>query len=165
MCRTESGAAAPAATLRSSVLVRRSCGGAERAAAEVARRRVAVARVLGHRAAHDLAEQLGGVGQHREHARRRRVEVGEHRRRGGLARVRDLAGERLVEHAAERVDVGARVDRAFLELLGRGVVERPDHAPGLGDLRRRAQVLHQAEVGQRRRAAVGGRSRSGRWRA
>ncbi len=120
----------------------------QRRAAEVARRRVAVARVLGHRPPHDLAEQLAGVREDREHGRRRRVEVREHRRRRGLARVRDLARDRLVEHAAERVDVGARVDRALLELLGRGVVERPDHAPHLRDLRLRAQVLHQAEVGQ-----------------
>ena len=124
-------------------------GGRARRAAQIAGRREPVLRVLGHRAPHDVAEALAGVGQDGEHRRRRRVEVGEHRRRGGLARVRDLAGDGLEEHAAERVDVGAGVDRALLELLGRGVVEGPDHASGLRDLGLRAEVLHQPEVGQR----------------
>ena len=101
-------------------------GGGEDRPAEVTRRRVARARLLGHRAPDHGAESLAGVGEHGQHGGRRRVQVREHRRRGGLPRVRDLARERLVEHAAERVHVGACVDRAFAQLLGRGVVERAD---------------------------------------
>ena len=45
--------------------------------------------------------------------------------------------EKLVEHARERVDVGACVERLALELLWRHVVERADEGPGLRQLRLR----------------------------
>ena len=125
-----------------------------RRAAEVARRRIAVVRVLGHRAPHHLAQQFGRVRQHAQHRRRRRVEVREHRRRGRLARVGHLAGDRLVEHGAERVDVRAGIHRRLPQLLGGGVVERSDHAARMRDLRLRPQVLHQPEVGQQRVLAL-----------
>ncbi len=78
----------------------------------------------------------------------------EHRRRRGLARVGHLAGDRLVEHGAECVDVGPGVHGCLAQLFGRGVVERPDHAADVGDLRVRPQVLHQPEVGQHRVLAL-----------
>ena len=45
-----------------------------------------------------------------------------------VALERRLAGQALVQHAAERVDVGARVDRLAADLLGRDVVERARRA-------------------------------------
>ena len=67
----------------------------------------------------------------------------------GVARERQLAGQAVVEQAAERVDVGARVDPAALDLLGRDVVDRADHVAGLRQLRLSP------------RCASSGRSRSG----
>ena len=53
------------------------------------------------------------------------LEVREERRdvRGAIERT--LSRERLVEQAAERVDVGAPVDRVAADLLGSDVVDRP----------------------------------------
>ena len=56
-----------------------------------------------------------------------------------------LAGERLVEHAAERIDVGARVHLPALDLLGCAVLDRSDkgagtRCPGRGELLDRAEV-------------------------
>ena len=51
------------------------------------------------------------------------------------------AGEHLVEHAAERVDVGAAVDRLAADLLGRHVLRRAEHVAGL-----RHRVLRAAAV-------------------
>ena len=48
-----------------------------------------------------------------------------------VAHERRLSGEALVEHAAERVDVGARVDGPALDLLRGGVVEGAEEEPGL----------------------------------
>ena len=45
-----------------------------------------------------------------------------------LAVERDVAGEHLVEHDAERVDVGLAVDVVAERLLGRDVVGRAEHA-------------------------------------
>ena len=47
-------------------------------------------------------------------------------REPGGAREDGLAGQALVEHAAERVDVRAAVDRRAVELLGREVGGRAD---------------------------------------
>ena len=60
---------------------------------------------------------------------------------------RRRAREALVENAGERVDVGATVDRAALDLLRRGVLGRPDEAAGA---RRpvRPELLRDAEVGE-----------------
>ena len=104
-----------------------------RGAAEVAGGRVALVGVLGHRARDDGVEAP---------ARSPRRSVGRHRRRGGelrpqlrlvaLALERHAAGQRVVQDAAERVDVGAGVDAAAADLLGRDVVERPDPLAGAG---------------------------------
>ena len=54
-------------------------------------------------------------------------------RLGGRAGVRRLAGEHLVEHAAEGVDVGAAVDeRVGGRLFGAHVVRRAEGESGLG---------------------------------
>ena len=47
-----------------------------------------------------------------------------------VAGVRGLAGEQLVQHGAQRVDVGAAVDVLVGELLGRHVARRPGQAHG-----------------------------------
>ncbi len=57
------------------------------------------------------------------------------------------AGEAVEDHAAERVDVGARVDRASFDLLGRGVVGRPEEEAG-PRRRGRAHGLREPEVAQ-----------------
>jgi hypothetical protein len=76
------------------------------------------------------------------------VQVGEHGRRHRPARVRDLAGQRVVEHAAERVDVGARVDLLAGELLRRHEVDGADPLPRRGQPRLGADDLREAEVGE-----------------
>ena len=60
---------------------------------------------------------------------------------------RRLAGERLVEHATERVDVGARVHLPALDLLGRAVLDRPDEGAGPRQPGRR-ELLDRTEVGE-----------------
>ena len=71
-----------------------------------------------------------------------------------------LAGEQLVRHRAERVDVGAVIDvRVAGGLLGRHVRRRADRRADLRERRgsgvgaRRADRLRDAEVGDDRRAA------------
>ena len=76
------------------------------------------------------------------------MEVRPERRLLGLAQVRRLAGQRMEQHAAQRVDVGARVDPLAADLLGRDVAQRPDPLaraaqPGAG-----ADALREAEVRQ-----------------
>ena len=46
----------------------------------------------------------------------------------GLPLERTRPGEALIEHAAERIDIGAAVERATRDLLGRNVVDRSDEA-------------------------------------
>ena len=61
-----------------------------------------------------------------------------------------------IEHAAERVDVGAPVDLLALDLLGRHIRGRADDLPGARQLRVAGGggELGQAEVDQLRRLAV-----------
>ena len=101
------------------------------------------------------------LGDHRVEPRRQlRPHVGELRRRlaqvrvddrhVGVALERHVAREAVEEQARERVDVGARVDVAALDLLGRDVVDRPHQLAGLGQ-----------PATWRRRSAWSARSRSG----
>ena len=60
---------------------------------------------------------------------------------------RRLAGQALVEHAAERVDVGARVERLGGDLLGGGVVHRAGEVGG-GRSPPSSGGAGEAEVGQ-----------------
>ena len=60
---------------------------------------------------------------------------------------RDRAGQHLVEHRAERVDVGAGARRLAADLLGRGVVDAAHEQAGLGHPAR-AGVPREPEVGQ-----------------
>ena len=132
---------------------RRPVDGLQRGAGEVAGGGVAVVRALGQRGGDHDVERLRRLGHERGDRRRRRLEMGEELGRERVARVRDAAGEGLEEHAAERVDVGAGVDRLLVDLLGRGVVEGADERARLGDLRVGVQELRQPEVGQQRALA------------
>ena len=109
---------------------------------QLAAGRVALGGLLGER-----------LGQHLLEPRqdgRRLLEVGVERGGVGAAPERRLAGQALVEQAAERVDVGAAVDLLAADLLGGDVV---GGAERLG--RRRAGA-------PRRRGSGSGRSRPGR---
>ena len=64
-----------------------------------------------------------------------------------LARERHLAGEKLVEEAAEGVYIGAGVDRLTGDLLRGDIVEGADEAAGLGQARLGGNVAGDAEVG------------------
>ena len=76
------------------------------------------------------------------------VHVGVHGRQLALACERRLAGEALEEHAAQGVDVGPRVDRGPLDLLGGDVGDRADEVPVAGEARDRGDVLGEPEVAQ-----------------
>ncbi len=76
--------------------------------------------------------------------------------RTGSGSGRDLAGEHLVEGAAQRVDIAPGVHRVRVpRLLGRDVVEGADGRPVPGHRHLLGQVDRQPEVGQLGRA-VGG---------
>ena len=107
-----------------------SAGGSRhRRAAEVAGRRIAVVRRLGERSRDHGVER----GRHAASldGRRRLGQMRPQPRLVAFARERHPAGEHVEQHAAERVDVGARVDVAAADLLRRDVVERPDPVAGL----------------------------------
>ena len=71
-----------------------------------------------------------------------------------LAAVRRLAGEHLVRHRAERVDVAAPVDRAIAgRLLGRHVLRRAERESGLRDRGRRRRCTPRARCRSRRSPA------------
>ena len=108
--------------------------------AELLGRLVAVRRVLRQRAHHDRVQPRRHVGVQLRGRHRRLVHllVGHGDRR--VADERRPPGEHLVQHAAERVDVRAPVDRLALRLLGRQV-RRPCRAP-----RRSARRLRPASI-------------------
>ena len=79
---------------------------------------------------------------------RRLVHVRPQRRNLGVTCERPLAGQALVQHAAERVHVGARVDRFAADLLGRDVLDRAHQLTRAGQAGDRGRLLRQAEVRQ-----------------
>ena len=91
---------------------------AEEVAAQVLRRLVALVDVLRHRGEHDAVHRAGHVGFHRRRRRRRLAHVLVRDRHRAVGGERRDAGEHLVEHDAERVHVGAAVEREALRLLG-----------------------------------------------
>ena len=120
-------------------------------------------RALGQRALdHRRRARRGTAGRGHARLRRRLGQVRPQLRLVALARERHVAGERVVEDAAERVDVGARVDALAADLLRRDVVERADPVARASSRRRRERVLGEPEVGQ---VDVVRRGRAGRWRA
>jgi hypothetical protein len=103
---------------------------------QLRRRREAPARILHQQCVDDLLEERGEL----------RVDLAETTRvlvadaaqylveRPAAIRVR--AGRELVEQYAERVEVRAPVHVAALELLRRGVLDRPDECAALAELHR-----------------------------
>src|SRR5215216_252242 len=128
-------------------VARQARGGARRAP-EVARRRVALGRVLGERAQHDRVELGGQLPARLGRPRRRIREVGPELGLVGLALERDAAGEHEVQDAAERVDVGAGVDALAADLLWRDVVERADPLLRARLAAARERLLREPEVAQ-----------------
>ena len=126
-----------AACRRRRLEAERGGGGLDQlAAAPVAVLPVLSQRLAKHRVEPPVATKRRGLVLH----------VRPHRLGLGGAPERRLAGETLVEHAPERVGVGAPVDRFAADLLGRQVVERPDEPPGVGGVP--AELLGDPEVGQ-----------------
>ena len=66
----------------------------------------------------------------------------------GCPRKRGLPGQALVQHAGERVQVGARLDVVAGDLLRSDVLERADDITSGGDAAERAGPLGQPEVGE-----------------
>ncbi len=119
-----------------------------RGAREIAGGRVALLRRLRHRRAdHDVERRRHSLGQ-RAGGGRRVVEVRVHLRQLGVARERRPAGQRVEQHRAERVDVGAGVGMLAADLLGRGEVGRADEVAGAREAGAGRGVLGQPEVGQ-----------------
>ena len=127
-----------------SLLTQRSLRGVR----ELARRRVALRRILRHRPLDDRVESRRQARHGLGERRRVRIHVRPQRRELVLAPVRGPAGEGLEQDAAERVDVGARSDRHSLDLLRCRVVDRAHPRAGARQPADRAGVLRQAEVGQ-----------------
>ena len=78
-----------------------------------------------------------------------------HDRDVGVLLERHLAGQALIEDAAERVDVGTAIDTSALYLLRRDVAKRADElasvrvAGGSGDILREAEVRELAVLARR----------------
>ena len=102
------------------------------AASMLAGVREALVRVLGERLLDDLDERRRRAG--RDLGERRRLLL-HHLEQHAVHRLgveRLAAGQQLVEHAAEREHVGARVGLLAAHLLGGHVVRRPHHRAGAG---------------------------------
>ena len=91
----------------------------------------------------ELGQALAGHG-------RRVLEMGIDGRDLGVARERNLTGEASVEHAPQRVDVGAAVQFLATDLLRGYVVDGPDELSGACDAGAGLQPLRHAEVGKER---------------
>ena len=101
--------------------------------------------ILLQRLQHDLLEpgrDLRVVGARRH---RRLADLLERDRDGAVAVERHAPGEHLVEHDADRVEVGLLADRVALRLLGREVLRGAHDRPGLRHVRRAG--AGDAEVG------------------
>ena len=100
---------------------------------DLAGRLVAECRVLGQRLAHHRVH----VGRHRVVEAGQRLGLLGEDAVGGVGHRRRLerraAGQHLVEHRAQREEVGAVVHLAAAQLLGRHVVERAEHQAGDGE--------------------------------
>ena len=145
---------------------RRGGGGAVRerggrGAGELAGGLVAVVGLLGHRLGDDRVERGRGVGAGLGDHRRRRGDVRVHLRHVGVLVVRQPLGQRLVEHAAERVDVGAGVHRPRRGSAP-GRRSRPSRRTGRSWS---ARPGRRAWSGRSRSGRRARRRRSGRWRA
>ena len=92
---------------------------------------VALLGLLGERAGDHLVDRLWQLGPALVQGGRRLLEVSEHRRDRPRPLEGRLAVQAFVQDAAERVDVGARVERLAGDLLGGGVVDRAGEVRGV----------------------------------
>ena len=102
--------------------------------------------LLRERLAKHRVECVRELGAHLAHARGRLVQVCEHDRQLALAREWTLPRQALEEDAAERVDIGAAVDRPARDLLRRNVVDRADETAVTGQAAYRRDVTREPEV-------------------
>ena len=102
----------------------------------------------GRRPGDDLVEGGHEIGARRAGLRRRVADVRPELGDVAVLGVGDLAGQHLVQDAAQRVDVRATVDGVGLDLLGSDVVGRPHPEARPGQASRRPRTLGQPEVGQ-----------------
>ena len=100
--------------------------GSTRSGGELAAARVALVRLLGQGTGDDVVELLRQLGLPVHEARRRYGEMSMDHRKLVLSLERRRPGEGLVQHAAERVDIRAPVNRTALDLLGSDVIDRAD---------------------------------------
>ena len=114
---------------------------------QLATGRETVVRCLGERLLDDRVNRVGKIGAKAGHERRRLLQVREDDLELAVALERRGARQALVEHAAERVDVRARVDRSTLDLLWSDVRDRPDERVP-GQARHRRRVSREAEVAE-----------------
>src|SRR5439155_25880073 len=120
---------------------------------KLAAARVAVERRLRQRLRDHRLEGRGQLGRSTRQLRRRSMEVrAQYGDFGGTMEGR-LPSQAFVENAGERVHVRAAVDFASFDLLGRGVLDRADKAPG-SRLAVRGEILDDAEVGEVRAIVV-----------
>ena len=117
---------------------------------ERARRRRPVLAVLRERVLDRGVERDGQLRPRVAQRRRRVLEVRDHLLQVAVAVERRRAGERLEQHAGERVHVGPAVDVAAARLLGRHVVRRAHREAGPRQPVVGLAPLGQAEVGQER---------------
>src|SRR5206468_9504468 len=110
-------------------------------------RRVAIGRLLGERNLEHSVQRRREVRSQARDRWRRIYEMRLQDEEVALANERRMPGQAMEEDAAERVDVGASVDRQALNLLGRGIVDRPEEGARLRDAMR-ARLLREPEVAE-----------------
>ena len=150
-----SGAAARlvAPTSTSTSTVGDGAGGEQRGA-EVGGAVVAVGGLAGHGRHTTSSSDLRHARPDLPRPQRIALEARQGDGRLAVALERRAAAEHLVEDDAEAVDVGARVDRLALDLLGREVLGRADHEARLGEVGALGR-LGDAEVGDLHPAVAG----------
>ena len=118
--------------------------------------RVALVGLLRERLLQDCVDRRRQGRSHSGEERRRLVDVGEDDLEVALARERRRAGQALEENAAERVDVGARVDLAGRDLLRGDVRDGSDEPLRAREALGAGRVAGKSEVTHVRLFAVGG---------
>jgi hypothetical protein len=107
---------------------------------DIAHRGKALPRLFGHQASHQRIDCLGNRGGRTARPGRwnRILDVLHQESEAARVGIGTFAGQHLEQHAAQRVLIGARVDRDLLRLLGRDVGRRSDDAAA----RRRELASH-----------------------
>ena len=129
---------------------RRMLGDPAQLQQHIVHRRPALRRVLGDSPRNHVVDERRHAGNRR--GDRRRVARQDGRNQAGLAGAaeRRLAGEHLVEHGAERKDVGPGIHLTSLELFRRHVLEGAENGSLAGEQRGRRRGLANRERQRRR---------------